>query len=50
MQSLQKTSEVVNTSQYTIDNKNKMRDNMTITGQTYGSVVISCIGSEFWMD
>ena len=50
MQSLQKNSDVVTTSQYTINSKNKMKDNMTITGQSYGCVVISCIGSEFWMD
>ena len=50
MQNLQKSNDVVTTSQYTINSKNKMKDNMTITGQSYGCVVISCIGSELWMD
>lgn len=50
MQNLQSNSNMVTTAQFTINSKSKMKDNMTITGQTYGSVVISCIGSEFWMD
>ena len=50
MQNLQKNNGVVTTSQYTIDSKNKMKDNMTVTGLSYGCVVISCIGSEFWTD
>lgn len=50
MQNLQKNNGVVTTSQFTIDSKNKMKDNMTVTGLSYGCVVISCIGSEFWTD
>ena len=50
MQNLQKNRGMVTTSQFAIDSKSKMKDNMTVTGLSYGCVVISCIGSEFWTD
>lgn len=50
MQNLQKTSDVVTTSEFTINNSKAMMDNTTISGLSFGCVAMSCIGSEFWMD